>query len=88
MRPRVTTWASSLTRELRLSEAVAAFREAIVHKPDFAQAHWNLSLALLTQGHYKAGWREYAWRESITRARRAGAHLHRPALGRHSCARA
>jgi hypothetical protein len=54
-----------LQAALRLPEAIAAFREAVVRQPQFAQAHWNLSLALLTQGEYAEGWREYAWRESI-----------------------
>ena len=45
--------------------AIAAFREAVAREPDFAQAHWNLSLALLAHGDFHAGWREYEWRESI-----------------------
>jgi len=42
--------------------AIAAFRAAIARAPGFAQAHWNLSLALLLTGHYAEGWREYEWR--------------------------
>ena len=30
--------------------------------PAFAQAHWNLALALLAQGEYAEGFREYEWR--------------------------
>ena len=33
--------------------------------PDFAQAHWNLSLALLAHGEFAEGWREYEWRLAI-----------------------
>jgi len=40
----------ALNAAVRLPEAVKAYREAIACKPDFAQAHWNLSLALLTGG--------------------------------------
>jgi hypothetical protein len=42
--------------------AIHAFREAISRTPDFAQAHWNLALALLLSGSYTEGWREYEWR--------------------------
>jgi len=45
-----------------LPEATAAFREALRAAPDFAQAHWNLALALLIRGQYAEGWREYEWR--------------------------
>jgi Tfp pilus assembly protein PilF len=44
--------------------AIAAFRAAIARAPGFAQAHWNLSLALLLAGHYAEGWQEYEWRLS------------------------
>lgn len=46
----------------RFAEAGEVCREAIARRPDFAAAHWNLSLLLLLQGHYAAGWREYEWR--------------------------
>jgi hypothetical protein len=29
--------------------------------PDFADAHWNLSFALLLAGNYEEGWQEYEW---------------------------
>jgi hypothetical protein len=46
----------------RLPEAVDAFRGALAHSPAFAHAHWNLALALLAQGDYSEGFREYEWR--------------------------
>jgi hypothetical protein len=42
--------------------AVDAFRRALDLRDDFAQAHWNLALALLLLGRYAEGWPEYAWR--------------------------
>jgi tetratricopeptide (TPR) repeat protein len=45
------------------SAAEAACRKAIKLKPDFAQAHTNLSLALLAQGKYRAA--EAACRKAI-----------------------
>ncbi len=33
--------------------------------PGFAQAHWNLGLALLAHGEFAEGWREYDWRLAI-----------------------
>ncbi len=42
--------------------ALDAFRRAVALKPDFAHAHWNLALALLLDGQYAQGWREYDWR--------------------------
>lgn len=45
-----------------ITEAEADCRKAITIAPNFAQAHWNLALNLLLQGHYSEGWREYEWR--------------------------
>ena len=46
----------ALQAENRLSEAIAAFRSAISLAPGFAQAHWNLALALLANEEFeKAG---------------------------------
>jgi tetratricopeptide (TPR) repeat protein len=53
--------------------AVACFREALRSAPDSAEAHWNLSLALLFCGEFAEGWREYQWRwrrDSFTSPRR------------------
>lgn len=38
------------------------FREAIALQPDFAEAHLNLSYAVLLQGELTEGWHEYEWR--------------------------
>jgi eukaryotic-like serine/threonine-protein kinase len=38
----------------KLTEAIAAYREAIRHKPDFAEAHCNLGVALRSRGEYAA----------------------------------
>lgn len=46
----------------KVAEAEADCRKAIIIAPDFAAAHWNLSLSLLLQGRYEEGWREYEWR--------------------------
>ncbi|WP_158238583.1 methyltransferase domain-containing protein [Pollutimonas subterranea] len=46
----------------RYPEAFRAFEQAIVAKPDYASAYWNLSLLLLLQGEYKLGWELYEWR--------------------------
>ena len=33
--------------------------------PEFAQAHWNLALALLAHQEFAEGWREYDWRSRV-----------------------
>lgn len=45
-----------------ITEAESDCRKALIIAPDFAQAHWNLALNMLLQGHYSEGWREYDWR--------------------------
>lgn len=49
-------------RELRLSEAIALFRQAIALRYDFPDAHFNLGITLLQAGQYEAGWTEWEWR--------------------------
>lgn len=44
------------------SEAERAFEHALTIKPDFAEAHWNRSLAHLLRGRFKTGWAFYEWR--------------------------
>ncbi|HET7728995.1 MAG TPA: tetratricopeptide repeat protein [Usitatibacter sp.] len=39
-----------------------AFLRAVELSPDFAQAHFNLSLVYLMRGDYERGFREYEWR--------------------------
>lgn len=46
----------------RLDEAVSWYGSALAIEPDDADTHWNLALALLHQGKYTQGWREYEWR--------------------------
>ncbi|MFM7264054.1 MAG: tetratricopeptide repeat protein, partial [Cyanobium sp.] len=51
-----------------LQGAEAWYRDAIAARPSFAEAHTNLGMLLLLRGDYLEGWREYAWRHSITKA--------------------
>jgi len=46
----------------KVAEAEQACRRALEIDPEFAAAHWNLSLNLLLQGRYEEGWKEYEWR--------------------------
>lgn len=46
----------------RLDDALAAYDRAIALRGDFALAHWNRALALLTLGRYPEGFAELAWR--------------------------
>jgi len=46
----------------RMDEAIEAYRQVIALAPDFALAHWNLSLALLSVGDYEDGFRQMTWR--------------------------
>jgi len=43
-------------------EALACYEESSRLAPGYALGHWNLSLALLTKGDFRRGWREYEWR--------------------------
>lgn len=42
--------------------AIGCYQLAVRIAPGLALAHWNLSLALLTEGDYVRGWAEYEWR--------------------------
>ena len=46
--------------------AIGAFRRAIALQPEFEHAHWNLALALLLDGQYAEGWREYESRFALS----------------------
>ncbi|MEO6435701.1 MAG: tetratricopeptide repeat protein, partial [Tepidisphaeraceae bacterium] len=46
----------------RIDSAIASFETAIGLRPDFAQAHFNLALALLMRGELSRGWEELEWR--------------------------
>lgn len=43
-------------------KAVTYYRRAIQYKFNYTSAHWNLSLALLSLGHFAEGWQEHEWR--------------------------
>ncbi len=51
----------------RYAEGIASCRRAIELRPDFAEAHKDLSLMLLVQGEFEDGWREYEWRLLLPR---------------------
>src|ERR1035437_1576312 len=43
---------------------------------DYADAHWNKSLALLLFGHFDKGWEEYEWRWKVgVSSQRARCHV-------------
>lgn len=46
----------------RNTEAIESFQRALSLKADHADAHFNVSLALLAAGDYPRGFREYEWR--------------------------
>ena len=46
----------------RTEAAAAAFRKTIELQPEHVGAHLHLGMALLKQGDFAAGWREYEWR--------------------------
>jgi tetratricopeptide (TPR) repeat protein len=59
-----TAWnnlGNTLQAQGNLQEALACFDHALEISPDFADAHWNRSIALLLAGDYEQGWREYEW---------------------------
>ncbi len=43
-------------------EALVECETVLAHSPNNAEAHWNRSLLLLLDGHYREGWLEYEWR--------------------------
>jgi hypothetical protein len=45
-----------------LDESIEVLRHLIEVAPDYAEGHWNLSVALLASGAYQDGWREFEWR--------------------------
>ena len=60
---RIANLQGLLRMELRdLDGAREGLERAIALSPDFADAHFNLALLLLSMGDYPNGWREYAWR--------------------------
>ena len=49
---RTTTWALPCKDQGKLDEAVACYRRALELKPDYAEAHNNLGIALRTRGSW------------------------------------
>jgi len=67
-----------LIEDLRLQEAVAAAREALVHLPDNVELHWALSMASLLLGDFATGWQEHEWRLRHPVYSRKVVHLQQP----------
>jgi tetratricopeptide (TPR) repeat protein len=58
----LTNRAHALRRLDRLVEAILDLEAAIVRRPDFAEAHFELGMARLARGDFPGGWNEYEWR--------------------------
>jgi hypothetical protein len=52
--------------QCRIAEAIACLREAVELKPTEPLPHWGLALALLVDGQFAEGWKEYEWRWECT----------------------
>ena len=57
-----TTAAAPCRRSTASAEAVESFDKAIALQKDYADAHFNAALSLLTLGDYARGFAEYEWR--------------------------
>jgi tetratricopeptide (TPR) repeat protein len=58
----LTNRAHALRRLDRLVDAILDLEAAVVRRPDFAEAHFELAMARLARGDLPGGWREYEWR--------------------------
>lgn len=54
-----------LTKAGQTSLAINAGHMAVQLQPDLAEAHWNLSQALLRYGQFAEGWAHYEWRRQL-----------------------
>jgi len=54
--------ANAYRSALRLDEAIHHYERAIALRPDAPGYRWNYSVALLLNGDYARGWKEYEWR--------------------------
>ena len=54
--------ANSLKFKRKLPEAIEYYKKCVTVKPDYSDAHLNLSFALLENGEYDEGWKEFEWR--------------------------
>ena len=52
-----TTWAMPFREQGQLAEAVAQYQEAIRLRPDYAEAHYNLGIALRSKVSWRQRWR-------------------------------
>ena len=43
-------------------KALEIYRQVLINHPDCADAHYNMSLSMLTLGSFEQGWTEYEWR--------------------------
>jgi Tfp pilus assembly protein PilF len=50
---------------MEIDQAIACARSALALRPDMASAHFELAEALLLDGQFAEGWREYEWRFSL-----------------------
>ena len=69
---------ASLTRMGVFDEAIEAFKKAVSLRPDFAESHKNLGLALLNIGEIKEGLKEYEWRWKTTKFIQHQRHFQKP----------
>lgn len=56
----------ALGESFKFDEAIRHYKKAIEINPEFASAHWNLSLINLLLENYKEGWDGYEWRFKYT----------------------
>ncbi len=57
---------AALQAMARNAEAVTSFERSLALKPNYADAHFNMGLSLLTLGDYPRGFFEYEWRWTRT----------------------
>ena len=62
----LTNRGHALRRLDKPDAALADFEAALKKSPEFAEAHFELALACLTLGDFKAGWKAYEWRWKTT----------------------
>jgi Flp pilus assembly protein TadD len=60
--------ADALLGQKRLDEAIDNYRQALKIRDDAPMTHWNLAIALLMNGDFRAGFLEYEWRWKIHEA--------------------
>jgi Tfp pilus assembly protein PilF len=58
----LTNRGHALRRLDRPQEALSNFEAALSKSPEFPEAHFEASLAHLTLGDYRSGWKAYEWR--------------------------